>query len=179
MEHLRQIEPIPGYEPEIGGWLWALEEARRRTLRLVDRLDNRILDWAGPDGRENAIGTLLYHLALSELEWLYIGIHGEQTLPQNLHKDFPQPSEDAEGRHTRVLGVTLETHLSRLERSRATFLEAFRGMSLDEWRHPRRPGDRTDYAVTPEWVVFHLVEHEAGHAFQMSSLKARASRLFA
>ena len=70
-------------------------------------------------------------------------------------------------------------HLSRLERSRATFLEAFRGMSLGEWRRPRRPGDRADYAVTPEWVVFHLVEHEAGHAFQISSLKARASRLFA
>lgn len=179
MGSLRQIEPMPGYEPDIGGWLWALEEARRRTLRLVDRLDKRILDWEGPDGRENAIGSLLYHVALSEVEWLYLGVYGETALPQELHKDFPHPSEDAEGRHARFPGITLDMHLGRLERSRATFLEAFRGMPLSEWRRPRRPGDRTDDTVTPEWVVFHLVEHEAGHAFQISSLKARASRLFA
>ncbi len=89
MGDLRQIEPMPGYEPEIGGWLWALEEARRRTLRLVDRLDTRTLDWEGPDGRENAIGSLLYHLALSEVEWLYVGVYGQTALPQELHKDFP------------------------------------------------------------------------------------------
>jgi len=58
-----QIDPLPGYEPEVGRWLWALEEVRRRTLRLVEGLDQRTLDWEGPDGRENAIGSLLYHIS--------------------------------------------------------------------------------------------------------------------
>ena len=78
----------------------------------------------------------------------------------------------------RVLGVPLADHLGRLERSRAIFLDAFRGMSLDDWRRLRAPGD-VDYHVTPEWAVFHLVEHEAGHAFQISALKARSARFFA
>lgn len=31
----------------------------------------------------------------------------------------------------------------------------------------------------PEWAAFHLVEHEAGHAFQISSLRARGTRMLA
>ena len=42
----------------IGGWLWAMRQARKRTLYLVEDLDEDILDWQGPDGRENSIGTL-------------------------------------------------------------------------------------------------------------------------
>lgn len=85
---------------------------------------------------------------------------------------------DAKGRLTSVLGVPLADHLARLERSRVIFLDAFRSMSLDEWRRIRKPPDDVDYEVSPQWAVFHLVEHEAGHAFQVSSLKARSTRLF-
>jgi hypothetical protein len=50
-------------------------------------------------------------------------------------------------------------------------------MSLADWRTPRSPKNE-DYSVTPEWMVFHLVEHEAGHIFQVSALRSRASRFF-
>ena len=71
-----------GYVPEIGRWLWAMNEVRRRTLRLVDALDQRVLDWEGPDGRENAIGTLLYHIALVEMSWV---VHGQGTRSRSAH----------------------------------------------------------------------------------------------
>jgi hypothetical protein len=29
-----------------------------------------------------------------------------------------------------------------------------------------------DYKVTPAWVVYHLLEHEAGHVYQISSIVA-------
>jgi len=102
----------------------------------------------------------------------------EEEFPPAVRADFPYPMSDGEGRLTRVLDVPLAEHLGRLERSRAILLKAFRGMLPDEWRRPRHPGD-VDYEVTPEWAVFHLVEHEAGHAFQISSLKARVARFFA
>jgi len=73
-----QITPLDGYDPEIGRWMWALQDVRRRyTLRLVKDLDERLVDWEGPDGQENAIGSLLYHIALVEMDWLY----GECHLP--------------------------------------------------------------------------------------------------
>ena len=65
--------------------------------------------------------------------------------------------------------------MGRLARSRKVFLETFREIPGEEWRRLRSP-EGEDYSVTPEWAVFHLVEHEAGHAFQISSLKARARR---
>src|SRR5438874_7741466 len=38
-------QPLPGYAPEIGIWLWALQQVRRRTLRLIEGLGQRTLDW--------------------------------------------------------------------------------------------------------------------------------------
>lgn len=179
MRRIQEVTPLQGYEPEIGRWLWMLQEVRRRTLRLVEGLDQRTLDWEGPDGWENAIGSLLYHIAAVELGWLFFDIFGEQDFPADLKPEFPHDLADSSGHLTRVPGVALSEHLRRLELSRNMFLDKVRLISIEEWRRLRRPPDDVDYDVTPEWAVFHLVEHEAGHAFQISSLKRRAARFFA
>ncbi|MGQ0548348.1 MAG: DinB family protein [Armatimonadota bacterium] len=177
MNRTWQLAALPGYDSEIGRWLWALEDVRRRrTLKLVKGLDQRTLDWEGPDGLENAIGSLLYHIAAVEMSWLFMDVL-QQDFPTTVKADFPHDVRDAAGRLTRVLRLSLADHTGRLERSRAVFLAAFRGMSREDWSRLRSPAD-VDYQVTPEWAVFHLVEHEAGHAFQISALKARAARHF-
>ena len=53
------------------------------------------------------------------------------------------------------------------------FLDHVRRMDLTEYRRVRAP-EGEHYEVTPEWVVYHLVEHEIGHAYQMRSLERRA-----
>ena len=88
MSEVFQTVALSGYEPEIGRWLWAMEEVRRRTLDLVKGLDQQTLDWEGPDGRENAIGSLLYHIALVEMSWLFLDIL-EQDLPPPVKADLP------------------------------------------------------------------------------------------
>jgi DinB superfamily len=178
-----QITPLDGYDLEIGRWLWALQDVRRRyTVRLVKDLDPRLVDWEGPDGQENAIGSLLYHIAQVELGWLYGDLKGRTELPPTVKPDFPFPSRTPDRHHlTRVLGIPLTEHVARLDRSREVFLRELHGISSDEWRRLRRPPDfeKDNYEVTPEWAVFHLIEHEAGHAFQISSLKARGTRMLA
>ncbi len=166
---------LAGYEPEIGRWLWAMEAVRRRTLDIVKDLDEQTLDWEGPDGCENAIGSLLYHVAIVEMSWLFLDIL-EQDLPPPVKTDFPHEMA-SKGRLTRVPHVPLAEHMGRLGRSRSILMEVFQSMSLDDWGRLRSPKD-TDYEVTPAWAVFHLVEHEAGHAAQISALKARATRFF-
>ncbi len=174
------VSPLEGYVPEIGRWMWAMNEVRRRTLRLIEGVDQRTLDWEGPDGRENAIGSLLYHIAMVEMGWLYADVMGREDFPPTLKPDFPFKMTEADRHLTRVLDVPLATHVARLNRSRDVFLEEWRAISIDDWRRLRRPSDfeTVNYELTPEWAVFHLVEHEAGHAFQISSLKARARRSF-
>lgn len=155
--------------------MWAFEEVRRRTLRVVDGLSQRTLDWEGPDGRENAIGSLLYHVALVEVSWLYLDVEERTELPAEVRDDFPHPMA-VDGRVTPVLGTPLAEHVERLDRSRGRFLETIREMAPDDWHRPRSPVDES-YTVTPAWAVFHLVEHEAGHTAQIGSLRARAERL--
>lgn len=178
---LLQMTALEGSDPEIGRWLWALSDVRRRyTLRLTKDLDERLVDWEGPDGQENAIGSLLYHIAHVEVGWLYGDLMGLTDLPSVVKPLFPFPSrEQASKRLTRVLKVPLAEHLARLDRSREAFLNEIKRFSPDDWHRLRRPPDfeEVQYEVTPAWAVFHLIEHEAGHAFQISSLKARGTRM--
>jgi uncharacterized damage-inducible protein DinB len=170
-----RAESLPGCAEEIGRWLWALQDVRSGILRAVQGLDQRTLEWEGPRADENSIGTLLYHIALVEIDWLFSDLHGA-ALPDPLQREFPFPFA-TDGRLTPVRGVSLADHLARLERTRKVFLDDIRAMSLGDWRRLRSPKGE-DYDVNPEWVAFHLVEHEAGHAGQIRALKSRAERFF-
>lgn len=168
-----QISPLDGYHAEIGRWLWALEDVRRITRRAVDGLDVATLDWRGPDGGENSIGSLLYHVAGVEMGWLFYDVLGRQ-LPDDVQAELPFEAW-TDHALTHVGGLPLDEHLGRLQRTRAVFLEQVRGMDLGDLRRVTAP-EGEEYEVTLEWVVYHLVEHEAGHAYQMRSLRRRAAR---
>ena len=172
MKQLLQVRPLGGYPADIGRWLWALEDARRITCRAVDGLDLAALDWRGVDGSENSIGSLLYHVAGVEMGWLFIDVLG-RALPPEVEADLPFEAW-TDGRLTHVGGVALEEHLGRLDRTRRVFLDHVRRMDVAEFRRVRAPENEDD-EVTPEWVVYHLVEHEIGHAYQMRSLARRAA----
>lgn len=172
-----QIVPLPVADPEIGRWLWALEETRKRTLNLSRGLGQNILDWEGPDGLENSIGSLLFHLALIEMDWLFRDLLGREIPPEVL-REFPNTQDREAGRLVRVPGISFERHEARLLSTRQVFLAEFKEMPPSRWRHLCQPVDRPDYECTPEWVVFHLVEHEAGHAHQISALLTRARKHF-
>jgi DinB superfamily len=174
---LQVVAALPGYESDIGRWLWAMQETRRRTVGLVEDLDQAVLDWRGSGGTENSIGSLLYHIALIEMDWLFADIMG-QDIPPSVLADFPLGYRDPAGRLVHVPAVSARDHIGRLNRTREVFLNAFQGMSLQDWNRVRSPAG-ADYDVSPAWVVFHLVEHEAGHAFQISSVRARARRALA
>ncbi|QDU37085.1 DinB superfamily protein [Maioricimonas rarisocia] len=171
MERLA-ISALDAAEPEVGRWLGALEEVRRKTVETVTGCDEACLDWCGPDGRENPIGALLYHVGLVEMSWLYLDLLRTE-LPSHVKELFPYPSRDEANRLTRVPSTSLDEHLQALAQSRRILLDVLRDIDVDGWRRLRTPVDGMDYETNPEWVVFHLIEHEAGHTAQMSSLKAR------
>jgi uncharacterized damage-inducible protein DinB len=175
---LLQIEPLRAADPEIGRWLWAFEETRKRTLKLAQGLEQRVLDWEGPDGSENSIGTLLCHLSAVEIDWLYVDLLGRK-IPEEVMKLLPFADDrDASGRLVRVLGESFAQHEARLAATRKIFLAEFQDMPLERWRKLCKPMEGDAYECTPEWVVFHLIEHEAGHAYQIAALKRRAGEHF-
>ncbi len=160
------LDPIAD-APEVGRWLSALEDARRDTLKELDGVSDGMLD-ERPAGSENTIGTLLYHIALVEADWLLSDIEGPESglpWPNDL---LPFEDRDTEGTLTKVRGESVETHLERLRAVRTTLLDRLRGMSVEDF-HRLRPRERWD--VTPAWVLHHLLQHEAEHRAQIAWLR--------
>jgi uncharacterized damage-inducible protein DinB len=148
--------PLPGYEPEIGAALWRLEDGRSRTLRQLADMPEELLD---RETGGNTIGTILYHVALIEADWLFSEIL-EEPLPDELAQLFPADDRDPAGVLTVVSGESLDQHLARLRAVRETVLERLRGMTSEEFDRLRR---LPAYDVSPSWVIHHLAQHEAEH----------------
>ncbi|MBK8022282.1 MAG: DinB family protein [Chloroflexi bacterium] len=163
------VQPVGDCPPEIGRALWGLEDARRRTLEALKApWDEGLTDWQSPHER-HTVGTLLYHIAAIELDWLYAEVLESEFAPE-LAKLFPYEVRTAQGGLTPVYGVSGAAHLDRLAIVRSRVLDVYRAMSVVEYRRPR---DLEHYTVTPEWVLHHLMQHEAEHRAEIASLVER------
>ncbi len=165
------MEPLLGSHSEVGRWLWAMQEVRGGLIDEVEDLAPELLDWRGPSGDDNSIGSLLYHIALIETSWLFDDIL-MQPYPDDVLAYLPHDHRTPDGRLTHVPGMPMAEHLERLRFVRQRFLDLIGPMGKDEWHRVRAPAG-VDYACSPAWVVFHLVEHEAGHLFEVRAIKRR------
>jgi uncharacterized damage-inducible protein DinB len=157
MPDLRVNQVLEGYAPEVGAALWRLEDARERTLELLSEMPPAYVD---AEVRGNRIGTILYHLALVEADWLFVEVLGQEEVPEELNGLFPEAMRDEAGQLTLIRQETPDQHLARLHAMRQILLENFRGMT-DEAFH--RPRELPQYDVSPAWVLHHLAQHEAEH----------------
>jgi uncharacterized damage-inducible protein DinB len=145
--------------PEVGRWLSAMEDARRDTLKKLDGVTDAALEWE-PDERTNTIGTLLYHIAFVEEDWLFAEILDAPEHPDRPRHLLPFPDRVEGQRLSPVTGFTLEDHVHRLAEIRAILIEQVRSISLEDF-HTLRRLEACD--VSPAWVLHHLLQHEAEH----------------
>lgn len=176
MTEIRQrvIAPLPVREPENGNWLYALEDGRARTLAMVEGLTVTELD-ALPAGLLNSIGTLLYHIALIEADYLCIDVLGREDYLPELRAILPLPDRDADGRLSIVTGQTIEEHLARLATVRAALIEVFAPFTREELDSARLLED-WGYAISPAWTIHHLIQHEAEHRGEIGTLRTLIGR---
>jgi hypothetical protein len=153
-------------DPELGRWLAALEDGRRDTLRELERVAPEMVDWY-PDAPLNSIGSLLYHIALIEADWVVNEILELGDDPE-LSRLLPWPDRDADGHLTRVDGQPLAAHLERLAGVRAFVLERLRPMTNDDFHRVRQ---LEPYDVAPDWAVHHIIQHEAEHRSHVAWLR--------
>ena len=152
------LEPIAD-DPEVGRWLAALEDARRDTLRELTAVTPAMLDWQPPFLLES-IGTLLYHVALIEASWLLDEIFAGEEPPAWLDELLHVAARGDDKRLARVPDESLDQHLVRLQRIRTYLLERMRPMANVDFHALRR---LEPYDVSPDWVLHHLLQHEAEH----------------
>jgi uncharacterized damage-inducible protein DinB len=156
------LEPLLAGSEATGLWSAALTDCRARTMKAIAGIGQNELDWR-PPVCANTIGTLLYHIALIEVDWLYAEIL-ERPIPEDLKAMLRLDDRQSNGELTSVQGETASQHEHRLARVRQALLQALGGMTLTEFRRIRH---LPDYDVTPEWVVLHLMQHEAEHRGQI------------
>jgi uncharacterized damage-inducible protein DinB len=156
--------------PEVGRWLAALQDCRRRTAEVLSAVSNADLERPAVVGM-NSIGSLLYHVALIEADWLFAEIlEGREPVPEQL---FPFDVREEGGRLTPVTGMSLTDHLDRLATVRSIVLDELRAMDSGEFHRIR---SLPQYDVAPDWVLHHLMQHEAEHRAQIAELMAAAGR---
>jgi hypothetical protein len=158
-------------DPEVGRWLAALEDSRRDTLRELETVTPEMVDWY-PSAPLNSIGSLLYHIGLVEASWVSEEILGDPEA-KDLEPLLPWPDREGPGeggqRHlSRIDGQTLEQHRERLAAIRAYAMGRLQPLTNDDFHRLRR-FDR--YDVSPDWVIHHLLQHEAEHRSHVAWLR--------
>ena len=165
------LTPAPATVLEVGAPLAVFHDARLRTVNRVKKISG--LD-AVTVGHHSA-GTLLYHIALIEMEmdWLYADVleKAEDNFPAGARNWFPLDAGGEEGHLSIVTGEPLERHLARLAWVRGLLDVTFTDMPPYDFRHPRV---LDDHDVTPEWVLMYLALHEAHHEGQLALLGTSA-----
>jgi len=170
----RVITPLPATTPEIGRWLWALEDTRVRTKRAVEGLSQAEVDWLDP-AIGNSIGTLLYHIALIEADYLCIDILERENYFPGFQAILPYPVRDEQDRLTAVTGVPLLEHVARLDTIRHRLLAIMSEMREDDlYRVRTHPG--WPYEITPAWTLHHLMQHEGQHRGEIGTIRSLARR---
>lgn len=138
--------PDVGDDPTTARWLWALDDARQRTLMRLINVPLTSLDWTPPAGGTST-GTLPYHIAAIEADWLSAEVREEVPFAPDLAALFPYDVRDATGRSSAVAGLTLAEHLARLAATRSELSQTFRAPSPRGFQRIRA---LPDHDVTPE-----------------------------
>ena len=164
----RIIVPARATTPEIGKWLWALEDTRARTKRMIEGITRAELDTL-PEGLDNTIGTLLYHIAIIEADYLSIDVMGYDDYLPELKPILPLPVRTEDDRLSVMMGVSLDEHLRRFDIVRQRLIDLFAEMTPEAVVQPRDLPD-WGYEISPEWTLYHLTQHEGEHRGEIGSL---------
>jgi uncharacterized damage-inducible protein DinB len=161
-----------------------LDELTQRMKHDTRRMAPRELAWQPARGM-NSIGMLLGHIAIVEVYWIQVGPLGRRRFDfrgvLGLDSDDDGMPLPPGGKPPRALhGRSLAFFDRLIARARAHTKRAARRLTdadLDrDGARTRRDGTREVFNV--RWVLYHMLEHLAGHYGQILMLRHhyRASR---
>ncbi|MFW9787587.1 MAG: DinB family protein [Candidatus Thorarchaeota archaeon] len=149
--------------PRIALFYAMLERTRGRLVRRVETLSKETLDFSPDRKSVESIGTLLIHIAAIEYSWILEDIAGKEMEYEKWKYAFSLRENIDQ-----ITGESVEFYLSRLKEVREEvfdFLKTLSDENLDSII------DVDSEKVSIEWILFHLIEHEAMHIGQISVLR--------
>lgn len=158
------LEKSQDLSPRVATWYSQMEEQRKRLFRMVEELDDGMLDFSPDERKIETIGTLLLHIAAVEWSWIFEDIEGRTMDFQRWKHAFAlRPTVDI----PQLKGKTKDFYLDRLVKVRE---EVYQRLSkLNDHNLDQMVGsDQNKFSI--EWILFHILEHEALHIGQINLL---------
>jgi hypothetical protein len=168
----------PGYRSvQVARFLWQMDEQRRRLTADTRGLAAADLRWQPAPGT-NSIGMLLAHIAFAEVYLVQVGLLAEA---EGHVQDVIGLTEEEEGMPLApgappapaFDGRELGYFDDLLARARAHTRQVALTLSdQDLERRVTRPRpDGSQRVFNLGWMLYHLLEHEAGHHAQINLLR--------
>jgi uncharacterized damage-inducible protein DinB len=172
----RMIEPLEGFRSrEIGIFLAQLEDQSRRLHEDLAGITAEELAWQRAPGM-NTIGMLLAHLAIVEIWWAGMALDLESPVTEPVigiaveGDGMPLAEEGTPPAH--LAGKDLAYFQDLLTRARAYVRETYaRMMDPDLNRTITRTWDEDTRIYSVRWILYHTLEHFAGHYGQILLLR--------
>ncbi len=166
-------DPVAGYAPQIGRYVAQLVEVRNDLYEQLAGLTVAQLDWH-PDAQTESIGTLLLHLDGVEWSWMHQDIFGapDEAYPGSWDEAMPIRADVPQ-----VCGRPLERYLDQLGATRAETLRLLADFTDADLARlvgeaPPPPGrEPRSTLYTIDWIIWHIIGHEAAHGGQVELLK--------
>ncbi len=162
---------------QVARFLWQMEEQSRRLLDDVRGATPEELAWQPAPGM-NSIGMLLAHIAYAEAHLAQVGLKGEVTGHAHdvvgiTEADEGMPLPPGGKPPAALAGKSLvffEDLLFRARHHTRKVASALTEADLERLVTRDRP-DGTKRIFNVGWVLYHMLEHEAGHHGQVNLLR--------
>lgn len=173
------LETPSGYASrEVARFLWQMDEQSRRLRLDLEGLAPAELEWQAAPGM-NTIGMLLAHIAVAETHLAQVGLKSEPS--GHVHdvigitvEDEGMPLPPGAPPSPALAGRDLAFYLGVLDRARAHTRQVAQRLEDADVEgivtRPPRP-DGTVRVFNRGWVLYHMLEHEAGHHAQILLLR--------
>uniref|UniRef100_A0A832MK61 DUF664 domain-containing protein n=1 Tax=Eiseniibacteriota bacterium TaxID=2212470 RepID=A0A832MK61_UNCEI len=177
----RDVLPLPRGDRsrEAASFMAQLDRLSENLAHQVPRLAVRELEWQPAPGT-NTIGVLLAHMAVVGVWWTESGLRGQPVAEVDFRGapgfgagNDGTPLGPRDGHPAALRGRPHAFYRTPLARSRAHLRDAVRGLTDRDLARPRRRvrRDGATHHDDARWLLFHLVEHFAGHFGQILLLR--------
>jgi uncharacterized damage-inducible protein DinB len=161
---------------EAAWFLAQLDDQSGRLGQDIAALTPAALAWQ-PAAGMNTIGMLLAHIAIVEVFWTQVGplaltaYETESVLGINIDDDG-MPIDDGALPPAGLAGKPLSFYVDLLARARAYSRRAITGLADADLDRVilRTRRDGSQHECDMRWILYHMVEHYAGHYGQINLL---------
>ena len=175
----RLMEPLEGFQSaEAASFVTQLDDQSRRLGEALEGITPEELEWQTSPGM-NTIGMLLAHLAIVEVHWMNVGVLGldaglvSKTLPIEENGDGIPLADDASP-PSGLAGKTFDWYRQMEKTAReCTYatLKPVRDEAMGAITERLVKSGSLRVRHNARWVVYHVLEHYAGHFGQILMLR--------